>query len=153
MTLIYLASQSPRRLKILQEANFIVEVISVDVAEIYPSSLSVYEVASYLAELKMDAALKQYPNLKNQTIITADTVVIYNNTILGKPKDLEEARQMLMTLNGQQHEVMTGVAIYHNNKVNVLKDITKVYLNNYLTMKLMPHYANYSFRQSKEVIT
>lgn len=140
---IYLASQSPRRLKILEEAGFQVQIISVEVEEVYPSDLSIDKVAAYLANLKMNATLQQHPNLKDETIITADTVVIYNNAILGKPKDLVEAKQMLTTLNGQQHKVMTGVAIYANQELQILDDTTKVYFKNLTDEAIDAYITNY----------
>lgn len=112
---ILLASASPRRRELLAQLNVNFDVApTINVDESYPASLSADEVAPLLSKIKADA----YKLLitSNQLIITADTVVINNGRILGKPKSKGEAIEMLQTLSGHSHNVVTGVTITTANK-------------------------------------
>ena len=107
---ILLASKSPRRhelLKMLDIPFTIAENIEVD--ETYPADLPTEQVPLYLSQLKA----KAYTSLirDNELIITADTVVINNGEILGKPHTLEEAKEMLRRMSGRAHTVISGVSI------------------------------------------
>ena len=107
---ILLASGSPRRKTLLENAGFDVRVISSDLDEQFPDSLPVSQVAAYLADQKSIAtrALRS----SDEILLTADTVVVLNNQILNKPQDEAEAREMLRLLSGHKHEVMTGVSLF-----------------------------------------
>ncbi len=112
---ILLASASPRRRELLAQLNVTFEVApTIDIDESYPASLPVDEVAPSLSKIKADA----YKSLitSNQLIITADTVVINKEEILGKPKSTDEAIEMLQSLSGHSHNVVTGVTITTVNK-------------------------------------
>lgn len=105
---IILASQSPRRRELLTLANIPHRVVSIECDEVYPLELAVENVPEYLAELKANA----YNGLvENQLLITADTVVILNDRIYGKPKDRDDAVNMLSLLQGNTHTVITGVCL------------------------------------------
>ncbi len=107
---IILGSGSPRRKELLAGLDFHFQVlVRKGVSEDYPDNLSPHEVAQYIAEEKMTA----YTDLLigNTLVITADTVVICDNDILGKPKDADDARRMLEMLSGKTHQVTTGVCI------------------------------------------
>jgi len=105
---IILASQSPRRRELMTLAGIPHKVVSIDVDEIYPLELAVENVPEYLAELKSNA----YNGLvENQLLITADTVVILDDRIYGKPKDRDDAVGMLHLLQGNTHKVITGVCL------------------------------------------
>ena len=120
---ILLASQSPRRKELLKSLGFDFETVSIDCDEIFPEDLSADKVASYLSELKADA----YPNLqKDEILITADTVVVLENEILGKPKDKENAFEMLRKLSGKTHQVYTGVTIKTTDKTTTKTDVADV---------------------------
>lgn len=107
---IILASKSPRRRELLKELGVDFETISIDgVEEKYPSDLETKKIAEFLSNLKADAYLSVLN--KNDLIITADTIVVCNNKVLGKPKDYDSALNMLMSLSGKTHEVITGVTI------------------------------------------
>lgn len=88
--------------------NFTIISLS-GIEETYPADLPVTEVPLYLARLKADAYRKLIHG--NEMIITADTVVIDNGKVLGKPKDHKEAARMLRELSGHSHEVATGVTV------------------------------------------
>ena len=107
---IILGSGSPRRKELLAGLDLHFQVlVRKGVSEDYPDNLSPHEVAQYIAEEKMTA----YTDLLigNTLVITADTVVICDNDILGKPKDADDARRMLEMLSGKTHQVTTGVCI------------------------------------------
>lgn len=107
---ILLASASPRRRELLSQIYPDFEIApSIEVDEVYPSSMAAVDVAPHLSQLKANA----YKSLitDNQLIITADTVVINNNAVLGKPSSKSEAIEMLGLLSGKRHNVITGVTI------------------------------------------
>lgn len=107
---IILASASPRRQELLQslDIDFRVEVLR-DIDESYPIELNSNEIALYISKKK--AASYNSLITTNQLIITADTVVVIDNKILGKPVDKTEAKSMLRNLSGRTHKVITGVTI------------------------------------------
>ncbi|MCS6824798.1 MAG: Maf family nucleotide pyrophosphatase [Cytophagaceae bacterium] len=109
MKSIILASNSPRRKQLMEGAGLSFTVKTVPVEEVYPSSLPVHEVAEYLAMLKAKPFKDNIS--ENEIVITADTVVIVDHTILGKPQHREEAISMLTKLSARTHEVITGVCI------------------------------------------
>ena len=119
---ITLASNSPRRKELLNEIIPIFKVESKEVEEIYPNNLEGGEIATYLSELKS----KPFQPNEKELIITADTIVILNGLILGKPKSPEEAIHMLTLLSGKKHEVITGVTIRTKDKEVSFYDSTKV---------------------------
>lgn len=121
---LILASQSPRRQQLLKEAGINFSVITKDTKEDYPSTIPPEEVPLYLARLKAHAFEHE---IADETIITADTVVIIHSQILGKPANDEEAIEMLQTLSGNVHEVVTGVCLYRKGKEVCFKDTTEVY--------------------------
>ena len=107
---IILASNSPRRRELLAglDLDFEVKVLP-NVAENYPHNLPVVEVAGYIAQEKADV----YKTLitEDDLVITADTVVVLDNKVLGKPKDADDARRMLHLISGRRHQVVTGVCL------------------------------------------
>jgi len=121
---LILGSQSPRRQMILTEAGFDFETRIINIEEIFPDSLHVMDVAQYLAEKKA----KQVPFIKeNELLITADTTVVHNDTILGKPANKRDAKIMLSSLSGKTHAVVTGVCLKDKNKMISFDDTTFVY--------------------------
>ena len=107
---LILASNSPRRKELLAGLGLLFEVrVLQDIDESYPDDLPVSEVALYIAGKKADA----YRTIVNddELIITADTVVIVGNEILGKPVDEADAERMLRQLSGRTHQVTTGVCL------------------------------------------
>ena len=112
---IILASQSPRRQGLLKQLGiqFDIQVLSID--ETYPSDLSPHEVPEYLARLKSDEFNAK--ELDNTCIITSDTVVIYEDKILGKPRNKKDALDMILELSNKEHYVVTGVCLqFHDRK-------------------------------------
>lgn len=110
---IILASNSPRRRELLSglDLDYTIEVLP-DIDESYPADLTGAEIARYLAEKKADA----YRHKDNSLLITADTIVLLGDKVLGKPKDCEEAKSMLRMLSGRTHRVATGVCMTSKSK-------------------------------------
>ena len=135
---IILASKSPRRQFILDEAGIEFDVKPVEIIENHFVNLPVDEVAQHIAEQKA----KQFPYLReNEIVIAADTTVIINAYILGKPKNKAEAKQMLSSLSGKIHHVTTGVCIKDMNHVISFSDTTMVQFR-VLTDKEIDFYIN-----------
>lgn len=105
---VYLASQSPRRKNILQDAGFPIELIKIDVEETYPEDLPTKKIAEYIAQKKMDAI---QIILDDGILLTADSIVVKNGSVLGKPEDYDHAYEMLRELSGDKHIVYTGVCL------------------------------------------
>src|SRR5690349_7966761 len=113
MAKIILASQSPRRKQLLEWAEIDFDIMIHPTDESYPGDLSPKEVAIHIAIEKARAIL---PLAADKTVIAADTIVVLGNEIIGKPKDRQDAIQILSKLSGQQHQVITGVSIMNNSK-------------------------------------
>lgn len=112
---LLLASHSPRRQQLMSECGFTYELIDkYEVDEIYPSALAATKVPQYLAELKSRAY--PAPLAANDILITADTVVIADAEVLGKPKERADAVMMLRQLSGRCHTVVTGVCFRAANR-------------------------------------
>ena len=121
---VILGSKSPRRHELLKHIIPHFDIVNVDINEDFPESMAIHEVAQYIAEKKANYFLSQQKS--NEIYITADTIVILNNQILGKPKDENDAYQMLKSLSGKTHLVHTGVAILHKQKIHSFFDETAV---------------------------
>jgi septum formation protein len=120
---LILASSSPRRQYLMKESGFEFRIEKPDVDETFPAELPLDQVARYLASKKAEFFR---PLIHDEIIITADTVVILNNTILNKPGDRTEAIAMLSQLSGNTHLVMTGVCIVSKEKEESFDDTTEV---------------------------
>jgi len=125
-----LASQSPRRKTLLEWAEIPFEIIVSDIDESYPSSLAIEEVPVYIAKNKALAVkeiiLSSKPALANGCIIAADTVVVLDQKIIGKPSSKEQAIESLLALSGQTHKVITGVVLLHQDKEISFSETTLV---------------------------
>lgn len=120
---LIVASSSPRRQYLMREAGFEFTVEKPDVEEVYPENLPVDQVARYLATLKAEFFR---PRLKDEIVLTADTVVILEGRILNKPGDRRQAFEMLTALSGHTHLVMTGVCILSIENEISFDDTTSV---------------------------
>lgn len=107
---IILASNSPRRKELLAglDVQFEVRVLK-GIDESYPATLPTAEIAEYIAQKK--AAAYRETIAADELVITADTIVVLGDEVLGKPKDAVDARRMLRELSGQTHQVITGVVL------------------------------------------
>ncbi len=118
-----LASKSPRRHQLMAMANIPCEIIAKETEEVYPDYLLAQDVPIYLAELKAFDMAKDYPE---RTILAADTLVLLNNKILGKPQNREDAIAMLQQLSDQTHTVVTGVCLWNKSEKISFSDQTSV---------------------------
>jgi len=122
---IFLASKSPRRSELLAQAGIPFEIYSMDVEELYPKELDIYSVPEFLAKLKADASLEVL-NTDFNIIISADSVVICNEEIIGKPKDYDDAKTIIAKLSNNWHTVVTGVCIKSVSKEVVFSERAEV---------------------------
>jgi septum formation protein len=121
---LILASNSPRRAFLLSECGFQFTVQPTHTAEDFDPEMVVEEVPSFLAMKKTEAALKGIKS--NQLVLTADTVVIFEGEILNKPQSETEAVNMLKTLSGNTHKVITAVCLATVDDVETIEEISWV---------------------------
>ncbi|SDE66407.1 Maf family protein [Riemerella columbipharyngis] len=125
---ILLASQSPRRKELLESLGYPFEVVSINLEEVYPQDLPVQDIAGYLAELKANA----YTALEDDEILlTADTIVVADDEILGKPKNRGEAENMLRRLSDRVHRVYTGICLRHKDRTITKTDVAEVFMSSF----------------------
>lgn len=120
---IILASQSPRRKQLLEWAEIDFKIIISNTDESFPNELSPKDAAIHIAKEKAKAVQKK---AVNSTIIAADTIVVLNNEIIGKPVNKNDAIAILTKLSGNHHQVITGVVILKGKKEIAFADITDV---------------------------
>lgn len=143
---IILASQSPRRKQLLEWAEVPFEVITAGTDESYPAGLTPQEVAVFIAKEKALAVREKIrQNFHHQhlgkPILAADTIVVIDEKIIGKPQDREEAITILQQLSGRKHKVITGVIILHNEAEIVFADTTEVSFHS-LTTEQLSYYVD-----------
>jgi septum formation protein len=124
MQKIILASQSPRRKQLLEWAEIPFEIIVKETDESYPADLPVQEIAVHIARNKA-LAIKQSNNI-NIPILAADTIVVLQSEIIGKPKDRDDAVNILSRLAGNHHKVITGVVLLNGDEEISFADVTDV---------------------------
>lgn len=110
---LILASQSPRRKELLAKAGFEFTVTSLQISEIPDENLNLTAQIEDLAKRKAEACLEtgKIAQRQGNLLLSADTVVILDDKILGKPKDQKENRQFIVALSGRWHEVITAVCL------------------------------------------
>ncbi len=124
---IILASKSPRRAEILRMIGIDFRVIPSNIKEEINVKITQDKIAEILSQKKAKRISEKYPN---DTIIGADTIVISNGEIFGKPKDEKESKQMLKELSGNSHKVITGVTIVNESigAIKTFSDTTEVFV-------------------------
>lgn len=137
---IILASKSPRRQELLKGINMDFSVLTKDVDESYSKNISVFDVAPFLS-LKKAKAFDEDELPENYLVIAADTVVVVNDRILGKPVDADDARNMLRLISGKKHFVITGVTIRTAERIKTFSDTSKVSFD-VLDMDEIEYYIN-----------
>lgn len=139
---IVLASKSPRRQELLKHIGVDFTILTKDVDESYPSRLAPLEVAPFLS-LKKAKAFEDSELPENFMVITADTVVIAENEILGKPKDRDDAFRMLELLSGKTHKVVTGVTVRTKDFTKTFSVMSKVTFDNLDNQEIEYYVDNY----------
>ena len=123
---IILASNSPRRKELLKKVNLNFDVVVSNIEEDENYNLTPQEYAKHLSFLKANSVYKKTKGL----VIGADTIVCIDNEILGKPKNLEDAKKTLKKLSNKTHSVITGFTIICEDKIICDYEETKVVFNN-----------------------
>jgi len=138
--MIILASSSPRRAKLLKDAGIEFVVEPSDIEEVIDEHLEPKDIVIDLAKQKAQAVSLKHPD---DIVIAADTIVVFNHEILGKPKDEAHAYEMLKMLSSEQHQVYTGVAIQKGKKINsfytradvLMKQLSDLEIKEYIQTK------------------
>ena len=137
---IILASQSPRRKQLLEWAEVPFDIIVKETDESYPSDLTIDEIAMHIARNKA-LAIKR-GNDSKFPVLAADTIVVLNDQIIGKPKDRQDAVNILTLLSGKQHKVITGVVILHQENEIAFAETTEVYFHE-LSLAQIEYYIDH----------
>lgn len=135
---IILASQSPRRKQLLEWAEIEFEVLVSHTDESFPEALSPTAAALHIAKQKAVAVAAK---ALHKTVIAADTIVVLNEAIIGKPKSRQDAIQTLKKLSGRKHQVITAVVILSETNQTAFTEITSVEFYP-LTQKQIEHYVD-----------
>jgi len=114
---LVLASQSPRRRQLLEEAGFAFTVHPLSVSEKFNENMNLHDALLDLSRFKAHSFVTANKSLKGQKILvlSADTVVVLDEQVLGKPRDAKQARLFLQQLSGKTHSVMTAFCVYNFN--------------------------------------
>ena len=128
-----LASQSPRRKQLLTWADLEFDVVVSQADESYPADMEVQEVPVFIAKnkaLAVQVKIKEaFPLHDGKCIIAADTIVVLNKEIIGKPVDREDAISILTKLSGKTHQVITGVYLINGLEASSFSETTLVHFN------------------------
>ena len=143
---IILASGSPRRKMLMEWAELNFEIIVSDADESFPNDISPKDVALLIAKNKNIAVfekLQSIPTTNNFLVISADTIVVLNGEIIGKPANREHAIDILQKLSGQKHEVITAVVMKNNLKEIAFADATQVTFHDLTLEQIVFYVDNY----------
>lgn len=138
---LILASGSPRRQQFFKDLDLDFEIRLKEIEEIYPNELKREQITNYLAELKANAFEGELQ--ENEILITSDTIVWHNNKALGKPKDTQEAFEILQSLSNTTHEVITSVCFKKNTQTKLLHEVTKVSFTKLSDKEIQYYIENY----------
>lgn len=146
MQTVILASQSPRRKQLLDWAEIPFEIIVKSTDESFPAEMIVEEAPIYIArqkaiEVKKHLEEKNDLNYHDRIILAADTVVMLGSQIIGKPTDKEDAINILTSLSGKTHRVITGVVLLYSGGEISFSDITSVEFHQ-LTLQQIEFYVD-----------
>ncbi|MBA3011875.1 MAG: septum formation protein Maf [Proteobacteria bacterium] len=137
---IILASKSPRRKELLEQAGLVLEILASEIDETAIPLAGPKDYVQQLSQLKAEHIGKIRPDT---WIIGADTIVVVDDAILGKPKSREESVQMLGTLNNRAHSVFTGFTIYcHARKLSITNAIETTVIFKHLSQNEINWYAS-----------
>jgi septum formation protein len=138
---LILASGSPRRQQFFTDLNLDFEIRLKEVDEVYPAALQAEEITNYLSELKANAFEDELQ--PHEILITSDTIVWHEGKALGKPKNHDEAFNMIRSLSNATHEVITSVCFKTHSTTNLLHDITKVTFKELSDEAILYYIENY----------
>jgi septum formation protein len=138
---LILASGSPRRQQFFKDLDLDFEIRLKEIEEVYPPELKASAITDYLAELKANAFEGELQS--NEILITSDTIVWHNNKALGKPKDQQDAFEILKSLSNTTHDVITSVCFKTASETTVLNELTKVTFNELSDEAIYYYLENY----------
>ncbi|TDQ25547.1 Maf-like protein [Tenacibaculum caenipelagi] len=138
---IILASNSPRRQELIKSLDIPFTVKIKEVKEVYPKELKQAEITDYLSTLKASPFKSELQ--ENDLLITSDTIVWSNNKALGKPKNYEEAFNMIKELSNATHKVITSICITNKSFQHVFNDTTTVTFRELLDEEINYYITNY----------
>jgi septum formation protein len=145
MNAFILASQSPRRKQLLAWADLSFEVIVSEADETYPEEMGVEDVPVHIAKHKalavQEKIAKELTAHQGKWIIAADTIVVLDNEIIGKPVDREDAIKILTKLSGKKHRVITGVYLIKDQESQSFSETTMVHFHT-LTLEQITYYID-----------
>ena len=121
---LILASGSPRRHQFFKDLDLEFEIILKPIEEIYPEHLLRENITDYLSKLKAEPFILELK--PNDILVTSDTIVWHNNKALGKPKDDQEAFEMLKAMSNTTHDVISSICFTQKDKQNLVNTTTKV---------------------------
>jgi len=124
---IILASKSPRRSQLLEQAGFDFEIRTTEVEENYPADMVPQKVPEFLAKKKAHASKHFLQG--EEVILAADSIVILDDVIFEKPKDRADAVRILRQLSGKQHQVITGVCLLSKKQELVFSGLSQVFFD------------------------
>jgi len=139
MERIVLASQSPRRKQLLEWAEIEFDIIVPQTDESFPPGMSVNDLPIHIAREKAQSIRAELSH--ERIILAADTVVVLDQRVIGKPKDRSHAIQILQALSGNRHQVITGVVILKGEKEISFADVTDVVFH-HLTIEQIQFYVD-----------
>lgn len=139
MDRIILASASPRRKQLLEWAEILFDLEPSNSEELIPEDILVTEIPVFLASQKAAVVRRRVGSKK--IILAADTIVVLDNEMLGKPTDRSDAIRMLSLLSGQMHEVITGVAMTDSKKEILFSETTRVRFHP-ISLREIEHYVD-----------
>lgn len=145
MKSILLASQSPRRKQLLEQAGIVFTTLSISSDESYPTNLKGGEVPAFIARNKANAAWKSLSekDQENALLIAADTVVVLEDKIIGKPQEEKDAFRILRSLSGKQHAVFSAVILKSKEQSILLLEKTEVFFKELNDDQIQYYIENY----------
>ena len=140
---LLLASKSPRRQQLISKLGFDVDVVSIDADEVIDGDVLSSDIPALLAKRKSLAYPLTIDN--NQILVTADTLVILDGKVLGKPLSRQDAYSILSSLSGKRHQVHTGVCLRTEWGSRVFTELTDVYFKNISDDEINYYLDNYEY--------
>ena len=137
-----MASGSPRRQEFFKGLGIDFEIRLKPIEEDYPDHLKRQEISNYLAELKFAPFNKELKD--NDILITSDTIVWHQDEALGKPKDEKQAFEMIQSMSGKTHEVMTSICFTTKKSQKTVHDITKVTFKEFSDKEIWYYIQNFN---------
>lgn len=122
---LVLGSQSPRRAELLKALGLDFRQLSSDIDESYPTGLKGAEISDFIAQAKADSLIGQLAD--DELLICSDTIVCLADQVLGKPANYEQAKEMLQSLSGQSHRVISSICFSDKKQSKVVHDSTEVF--------------------------